>query len=505
MKSQSAPLAAACLLVCLPALAAAADMSAAALPNQSAAQWSWSAPALPKPVSPSRQVEELATPLRSVPQPLTPGTNLTLKRAISLALTYHPLLREAAAQSGAAQERVGEARSYLGPQLYGVAQYLRSTDNGIGNTSYYDPFGLYPRMTGRNHDLPASEAFNQSWDTSNNYMGGLALSQFLFDFGRRHNYVMQRQFEAQAADANRQVTQLDLIFEVSARYFRLLQAMQLVRVYEKAVEQRQFHLHEARTKAKAGLRPQLDVYLTTAAVERAQLHLVDARNQVADAKVALDNAMGLSESSPDYRPAEVLTYQPITEKIADLLHTAFLLRPDLKMVEDEARAMGAQIAEYRSDYLPTVSAVGGYAGMGTGTPVVNNFNVGLMITWPIFNSYLTTDQVGEAKFHQHALDDALEDLRQRIILQVHTAYLDWIASVQRIQRAQAALSASQVELQLADQRYRTGLTNIVELEDAQRYYTQDDAAYANALYSYSLAKAAIEQATGSSLAQNSLP
>ena len=72
---------------------------------------------------------------------------------------------------------------------------------------------------------------------------------------------------------------LDLIFEVSQRYFALLQAKRLIAVYEKAVEQRQYHLHEAQVKANAGLRPQLDTYVTEAEVERAQLHLVDARNE----------------------------------------------------------------------------------------------------------------------------------------------------------------------------------------------------------------------------------
>ncbi len=40
----------------------------------------------------------------------------------------------------------------------------------------------------------------------------------------------------------------------------------------------------------------------------------------------------------------------------------------------------------------------------------------------------------------------------------------------------------------------------IELEDAQRHYTYDDAAYADALYGYSIAKAAVDRATGRSLA-----
>lgn len=124
-----------------------------------------------------------------------------------------------------------------------------------------------------------------------------------------------------------------------------------------------------------------------------------------------------------------------------------------------------------------------------------------MITWPIFNSFLTTDQIAEAKARQRSAQYAIQDLQQQIILQVQTDFLDWQASLQRIELAQKALAASGAELELAEKRYETGLSNIVELEDAQRHYTSDDAAYASALYGWSVTKAAVDKATGRSLAE----
>jgi outer membrane protein len=439
-------------------------------------------------------------PTNSNAAPIPSGSQLTLKQAIAIALKYHPRLQEAADNTSAAQQQIGQARSYMGPQLFGGAQYLRSTDNGIGNASYYNLEGAFPRLTGTNHNLPSND-YSQNWDTSNNYMGGVMLSQFLVDFGRRHGFVSERQFEAAAAAAAQQLTELDLIFEVSQRYFALLQATRLIGVYEKAVEQRQYHLREAQVKANAGLRPQIDTYVTDAEVERAQLHLVDARNDHDDAKVALDNAMGLSDSAPAYEPADALTYYPVKDSLQVLLDTAFRSRPDLTALQDQAKAMGAKIVEYQSDYYPTVNAVGGYSAQGTGTPAANNFNAGIVVTWPIFNSFLTTNQIAETRLRQHAIVRATQDLRQEIILQVHTAFLNWQASLQRITRAEKTLAASRAELELAEKRYEVGLTSIIELEDAQRSYTDDDAAYADALYGFSVTKAAVDRATGRSLAE----
>jgi outer membrane protein len=440
----------------------------------------------------------LQIPRAPTAMPFSRNAELTLKQAISIAIKYHPRIREVQENVNAATARIGQARSFLGPQVFGVAQDLGSTDNGIGNTSYYNPESAFPRMTGRNHDLPSND-FSQSWNTSNNYMGGLAVSQFLFDFGRHRGYVSQRSFEERSASADEQFAKLELIFEVSRRYFGVLEAKQLIRVYEKAVEQRRFHLHEAQVKAGAGLRPQLDVYVTQAELERAQLHLLDARNQYADAKIALSNALGLSDRAPEYHLADILTYFPISTTLRPLLESALRSRPDLLALDNQAKALGAQITEYKSDYYPTVNAVGGYSAMSTSLPAANNYNVGVVITWPIFNSFLTADQVAEAKAQQRSVQDAIEDLQQQIILQVQTAFLNWQTSLERIERAEKALAASGAQLELAEKRYEAGLTNIVELEDAQRFYTYDDAAYANALYGFSVAKAAVDESTAASL------
>jgi outer membrane protein len=461
------------------------------------------APVMPEPTSPSTS-PDLTLQLDQTgqrPLPLPTGARLTLKDAIAIALQYHPLAAQAAAESGAAEEQVGEARSYLGPQLYGIGEYLRSTENGIGNTSYYNLSDVFPRLTGTNHDLPAG-ATAKSWNSSNNYANGLALSQYLLDFGRRRGFVEQRRFEAAATRDEQQLVNLDLIFEVSQRYFDVLQTRQLTRVYEKAVEEdRKSHLQEAQVKANARLKPQYDVYLTEAQLDRAQLDLVDARNAETDALIALYNALGLGGRTPGYQLVDVLTYSKITDNMSFLVRDALRLRPDMKALENQARAMGAQIVEYRSDYLPTVKAVAGYSALGTGLPVANNFNVGIEISWPIFNSFLTSHQVAEAELRRKAIDAQIENLRQRITLQAETAFLDWQASFLRIARAERTLAASRGGLHLAEKRYAAGLSDIVELEDAERNYTADDAGYANALYGFSVAKAAVDQATARSLSR----
>ncbi len=432
-------------------------------------------------------------PARAADAPITPGAELSLDQAIQIALTHHPRHMEAASQSSAANEEVGVAHANLLPQVLSVTEYLGATHNAIGNTSYLTFAGL-PRITGTNHGAPPGVA--QGFVPDNNYLAGVSISQYLYDFGRTRGLIDERTAEFAAARANQRVTDLELAYAVSKAYFDLLAAGQDVNVYQKAVDQRQEHLHEAQVYARADLKPEMDVYLTKADLARAQLDLVQARNGSDDAKVALDNAMGLTDTAPAYHLRDQMGYEQITVTLKNLLDTASEQRPDLVMLRAEAQAAGAKIVQARSGYFPSAFATGAYSALGTGTPAINNYDLGIVLSWPLFNGFATEHQVAEARYQEKAIQHSIEDLEQKVILEVKSAYLNWLASLEAINRARDTLDAARVALSLAEGRYRNGLGNIVELDDAQRQFTDASASYVESLYGFEVAKAAVNYSTG---------
>jgi outer membrane protein len=432
---------------------------------------------------------------------LRPGERLTLDRAIELTLHNHPRGLEAESEAVAARERIGEARSALMPQVYSAAEYLRSTDNPIGNTTYLNP-GFIPRITGTLHGGPPDP--RQGFSTTDNFLGGVGVEQYLFDFGRVRGQIRQRAEEARAAESDVRLTDLDLVFEAAQRYFALLASVQKVKVYHKAVEQRTEQLHDATVKADANLTPRIDMLTARAALSRTETNLLEASNELATARVALDNTMAVSPNVPPYELADVLTYRPITGDIAAYFASALERRPDLETLRAEARAAGAKISEVRSDFFPSVQATAGYTAMGTGLPAANNLDAGIVVTWPIFNGFLTQHQIDEANAKRDSIRFAMEDLRLRIWFEVKSAFLELQTSVERIHQAEDTLAASSGQLELAAKRYTAGLGNIIELTEAERFYTQDDAAYVDALYSYSVAKAKLDRVTGAPLSERSI-
>jgi len=409
---------------------------------------------------------------------INPGEKLTLERAIELTLQNHPRGLEMEAEAAAASARVGEARSALMPQVFAAGEYLRSTDNPIGNTTYLNP-GFVPRITGTLHGGSLNP--DQSFSSTNNFLAGVGGQQYLFDFGRVRGLVRERAAEARAAQSQVQLTDLDLIFEATQRYFALLAAGQKLKVYQKAVEQRTEQLHDAKVKAEANLTSQIDVLTAQAALARARTNLLEASDEQATDRVALDNTMAVSPNAPYYELADVLTYKPIGGDIETYYTSALQDRPELATLKAQASAAGAQVTEVYSDFFPSAQAVAGYNAMGTGLPAANNFDVGLVVSWPIFNGFLTTHQIDEAKARQNAINYAIKDFQLHVWLEVKSAYLQLQTSIERIHQAEDTLAASSGQFELAEKRYNAGLGNIIELTDAERFYIQDDAAYVDAL------------------------
>jgi len=113
---------------------------------------------------------------------------------------------------------------------------------------------------------------------------------------------------------------------------------------------------------------------------------------------------------------------------------------------------------------------------------------------------LTTHQIEEARLRREAVEHSIADLRQRIMLEVKIAFLDWQKRAPGDPRGPSSRSKPRAwKLELADKRYAAGLGNIIELTDAERDFIQDKAAYVNALYGFAVAKAGLERATGQSL------
>jgi outer membrane protein len=118
------------------------------------------------------------------------------------------------------------------------------------------------------------------------------------------------------------------------------------------------------------------------------------------------------------------------------------------------------------------------------------------VSIPIFNGFLYSARAREADLRATAAQEEVRNLRELIARDVRTSALSAQVAFHRIDVTRQLLDQSNLALDLAQTRYKLGLSGIVELSQAQLAQTQAEIAYANARYAYQTALAVLSFQTG---------
>lgn len=402
---------------------------------------------------------------------------LTLEKAVELALSNHPSLRVASGTQAINEALVGQAQSGFYPQVQGLLAYQRTTANPSRN------------FTGS--ALPRSTSGN----TFGFYQSNVTLNQLLYDFGKTKSQVDTAQYNLQAANSDAETTVQTVVVNVQQAYFSLQQAQRLVTVSEEAITQFKKHLDLAKGRFKAGVAPKIDVTTAEVDLSNAQLNLITAKNNALVARVTLNNAMGIPTTSP-YRvqdPSQGEAYQiTLDEAVA----RAMQLRPETISQRAQERAAEAAIKAAQGNFFPTVTSSASYSYSATDFPLVYNWNVNGTVNVPIFSGFLTQQQVAQARANLLKTKANGDVLRQNILLEVNQALLNLEAVRERLRVTAVTVEQAKERLALVEGRYKAGLSNAVEVTDAEVVLVNAQVNDVVAISSYQAAKAQLDRAMG---------
>jgi outer membrane protein len=118
------------------------------------------------------------------------------------------------------------------------------------------------------------------------------------------------------------------------------------------------------------------------------------------------------------------------------------------------------------------------------------------ITIPVFNGGLLKAREAEAAYKAKAADENLKDAENRIVRDVRIAWLNASTTYQRIELAEQLLSRAREALDLAQERYRMGLSSIVELSQALLGLTIAEIENTNARFEYLIQLSVLDYQSG---------
>ena len=330
--------------------------------------------------------------------------------------------------------------------------------------------------------------------------GGLDFHQLLTDFGHTSNLIASSKLYEKAQNAQAQASTLDIVLITDQAFYNALEAQALVKVAQQTVDTRKTTDQQITELTNNKLRSTIDLAFADEDLARAQLLLLDARTQYKNAINALTSVLGFDRPM-SYTVAEtvgtVSTPPPGQE---ELVQMAMKQRPDLMALDYDQQAAKKYARAQWEQLMPTFQTM---AVVG-GTPIrddkyftSNWFGaVGVDLEVPIFNGFRYTAEAHEAEDRAQAAQENLRDLRDRVVRDVRDAWLQTNTSYQKIAVTEKLLKASNLGLQLAQARYKLGLSSIVELSQSQLEQTQASIENVNARYEYELSLAALNYQLG---------
>jgi outer membrane protein len=366
--------------------------------------------------------------------------------------------------------------------------------------------GELPTLTG---SLTAQDANNASRLSSGSLSasrlftragGGINFSQLITDFGRTTNLVASSKLEERAQQANDLATREDVILITDQAFYNALQAQALLQVAKQTVNLRQTTQGQVNQLTQNKLRSTLDLTFANVNLSQAQLLQLDAQNNAEATMAALDEVLGLDHAVQYSLVDNTTATPPPPPDEQTLLDLAVKQRPDLQSLDLTRKSQEKFSRAQRDQMLPTLSAIGtvGASPIRSDQYYVSSWDGAIAgnLNIPIFNGFLYSAQAKEAQLRAQATGQQTRLLKNRIVRDVQTAWLDANNAFTRLGVTAQLLNQANESLALAETRYKLGLSSIVELSQAQLQQTEAEISNTNAQYQYRLTLATLNFQTG---------
>lgn len=256
--------------------------------------------------------------------------------------------------------------------------------------------------------------------------------------------------------------------------------------------------NQASDQLKAGTSPAIDALRAQVELQTRQQQLIQAKNDLAIQKLTLARVIGLApgqefdlpEKSP-YEPLEGLT-------VEEALKRAYSSRSDY-----QAALATLSSAEYsrraaRAGYYPTLGVSGDYGIAGSYSNLFTHgvFDMRATLNVPIFQGNKVHGDILQADALLQKSRDQLDSLRGQIDADVRTALLNLESSAQQVAVAKSNVGLADESLTQSQDRFAAGVTNTVEVVQAQEAVASAHENYISALYNYNYAKISLARAMG---------
>ncbi len=311
--------------------------------------------------------------------------------------------------------------------------------------------------------------------------------------------------QLRAADQNIAGARMTLETSVKTEYLSLLEARAQETLAAQQVQQTQELLNLAQAQFNVGQKTMIDVRQAQVTKGQADVGLLQAQQNVQIEVLKLYQILGVpAPEPPNVEPTD--TFPVVTPGYQQDSLVALALRnnPVLMAYRAQEHAAAWNVRSAYSQYLPSLMASAGtgrqWISQGTRSYSLSNpWVVSLGVSLPLWDTFSRNVQIAQARSQRETQDQNVRAEELAVRANVSAAYLALVTAYQTIGVQANNRAAASEALQLAEEQYRVGSGDIIQLLTARVTSQQASVDYITAVYNYHKDMAALEQAVGQPL------
>jgi outer membrane protein TolC len=322
------------------------------------------------------------------------------------------------------------------------------------------------------------------------------LTQSLFNFGDLERAHAAAE-DVKIAELNYKDARETVVLAVGNAYLEAISAAAEVETAEAQVKTAQTLSTRAADQQKAGVTPAIDTLRAQVELQTRQQQLIVARNNLAKQTLTVGRAIGLPPGQK-FVLTEKAPYQELAPlPIEVYLQHAYISRSDYLAAAAQVRSAELSYRAAVAGRYPSldVSANAGEIGV-TPSQSGSTWQVTGGISFPIFAGNRVHSDELEADAQLKQARSRLADLRGRIDYEVRTSLLDLQAAADQVAVAKSSVDLAEQTLSQSQDRFSAGVTDNLEVVQAQEALANAHESYIESLYAHNLAKVELARSIG---------
>jgi NodT family efflux transporter outer membrane factor (OMF) lipoprotein len=307
-----------------------------------------------------------------------------------------------------------------------------------------------------------------------NEIGGFDAAWELDIFGKYRREIEATRYDTQATIAARNVVLLTVIADVARAYVDLRGLQVRASVLNQAVAVLRESLRIVNLRYERGITNELDVTLATRELATLEAQQAPVEAQVRAAEYTIATLLGLYPEELVAELSATAMVPAVPGTVAAGLPLDLLRRrPDVREAERELAGATARIGVATANLFPALAVTGavGFQRQSQGSlPLLAQhiWSAGPTAQWPLLDFGALDAQVEIADLQTRALLVIYKQTIQGAVREVDTNLGLYSAQQASLEKLGTALLASQRAVTLANERYERGLTDFLNVVDAER-------------------------------------